>query len=103
MKTTLNPALERWNESPGNAAWLAYVLADSRGSLLIDVLNELARPSDDFGSIEKMRNPTKQLAYHHALCSGQQMAISNIVLLAQPPEQDGGEELRPWEGVEQPE
>jgi hypothetical protein len=80
-------ALERWQENPHCQKWLAEMLATPNGQLLIAALSEFAKPIEDFNTIDRAgESVIEKMALHHCLAAGQQLALTNLQLLAKPSE-----------------
>lgn len=75
-------ALDAWNASPGLSAWLAGILTSREGRLLMGVLRDMAIPTEDFSTIESITDPVVKMAMRHTLVSGQQLTLTNMLLLA---------------------
>lgn len=95
----LNPhtPLADWNSDPGNAAWLDKMLNSNRGRLMLNVLESMAKPTEDFSTVNAPVDEIMQrMALNHCLVSGQSLAITNLRLLSVPPQ--GNAPLgEPWE------
>jgi hypothetical protein len=90
--------LAQWNSDPENSAWLDKLLASRRGQLLLSVLGEMAKPSEDFNTIAMTgAEVIQKMAMNHCLSSGQTLCLQNLRMLALPPSGEAKPLPEPWE------
>ena len=74
-----NPKAAEWRQTPHYAQWLREMITTQEGALFMAVLQEMAKPCEDFYSVMNTTGDVQaKMAFNHCLVSGQNQTIQNI-------------------------